>query len=117
MGESSKSIGERKSCETCAKAQAFIAKRKIEPAEIADARKDRFSRKDALAFVRKADDLYASKGQKVIHVDLKKQKPGDDELAALVIGPSGNLRAPSFFAGKTLVVGFNEETYRKMLGE
>jgi arsenate reductase-like glutaredoxin family protein len=105
----------RKNCETCAKAQAFISKRKIEPAEIVDARKTRFTLKDALAFVRKADQLYASKGQKVVHVNLKTEKPGDDELAALVIGPSGNLRAPSFFVGKTLVVGFNEETYREML--
>lgn len=105
----------RKNCETCAKAQAFISKRKIEPAQIVDARKERFSVKDALAFVRKADELYVSKGKQVVHVNLKTAKPGDDELATLVIGPSGNLRAPSFFTGKTLVVGFNEETYRKML--
>ncbi|MBI3832078.1 MAG: hypothetical protein HY291_21325 [Planctomycetes bacterium] len=107
----------RKNCESCAKAQGFLAKRKIEPAAVVDARKTRFTRKDALAFVRKAEHLYASRGPKVVHVDLKAEKPGDDELAALVIGPSGNLRAPSFFVGKTLVVGFNEETYRKMLEE
>ena len=36
------------------------------------------------------------------------------ELAVL-LGPTGNLRAPAAVVGKTLVVGFNEEVYREAL--
>lgn len=39
----------------------------------------------------------------------------DEEIAALIIGPSGNLRAPAFFAGKKLVIGFEEDAYREVL--
>lgn len=33
-----------------------------------------------------------------------------------VLGPSGNLRAPSLRMGKTWLVGFGEETYEKQFG-
>jgi hypothetical protein len=33
-----------------------------------------------------------------------------------MLGPTGNLRAPTLRAGRTLVVGFDEEAYRKVLG-
>jgi hypothetical protein len=32
-----------------------------------------------------------------------------------MLGPTGNLRAPTLRVGRTLVVGFDEETYRKVL--
>jgi hypothetical protein len=32
-----------------------------------------------------------------------------------VLGPTGNLRAPTLRVGKTLLVGFSEEVYRKQL--
>lgn len=32
-----------------------------------------------------------------------------------MLGPTGNLRAPTFRIGRTLVVGFHEETYRALL--
>lgn len=57
-----------------------------------------------------------AKGKKVVHFNLKKDKPGDDELAKLLLGPTGNLRAPTIRKGKTLVVGFDEETYEKVFG-
>jgi hypothetical protein len=44
-----------------------------------------------------------------------KTNPTDDEVAALVVGPSGNLRAPALRVGKTLLVGFDEGTYSTLL--
>ena len=44
-----------------------------------------------------------------------KDKPDEKTLLGLMLGPTGNLRAPTMRKGKTLVVGFNEETYRKVL--
>jgi arsenate reductase-like glutaredoxin family protein len=70
---------------------------------------------EALALARKCDRVVAAKGKKVVAFDLKKTKPGDDELLAVLLGPSGNLRAPTAIVGKTLVVGFSPEVYRKVL--
>jgi arsenate reductase-like glutaredoxin family protein len=69
-----------------------------------------------LALVKKVNELYAAKGKKVVHFDLKKDKPSDDELAKVLLGPTGNLRAPAIRKDKTLVVGFDEETYAKVFG-
>ncbi len=73
-------------------------------------------REDALALLKGADRLYAAKGKKVVHVDLKKKdKPDLDEVVALMLGPTGNLRAPTLRKGKTLIVGFDETTYKELL--
>ena len=60
--------------------------------------------------------LYAAKGKKVVSVDLKKDKPTEEELKKLLLGPTGNLRAPTVRKGKTLIVGFNQEMYDELLG-
>ena len=62
----------------------------------------------------KVNEVYAAKGKKVVYFNLKKDAPSDDELAKVLLGPTGNLRAPTLRKGKTLVVGFNEETYEKL---
>ena len=59
----------------------------------------------ALALVRAARRLIVAKGKQTITIELA-SRPSDDELRALVIGPSGNLRAPAIRVGDTLVVGF-----------
>lgn len=100
---------------TCVRAQEFLAKHKLASESVVDAKKAPLAKKEALAFVRQADEVFASKGKKVVHFDLKKDKPSDEELAAVVIGPSGNLRAPTLRIGRTLIVGFDEETYKKLL--
>ena len=66
--------------------------------------------------MRNASQLYVAKGKKVVHINLRKEQPSDDELAKLLLGPSGNLRAPTLRKGKTLIVGFDEETYEKVFG-
>jgi len=48
-------------------------------------------------------------------VDLKSEKPNREELGKLLLGPTGNLRAPTIIKGDTLLVGFNAETYEKVL--
>ena len=57
-----------------------------------------------------------AKGKKVVHFNLKQDHPTDDELLALLLGPSGNLRAPAMRVGKMLLVGFEPETFGKLLG-
>jgi len=57
-----------------------------------------------------------AKGKKVVHLDLRKDKPAKSELLDLLLGPTGNLRAPTVRKGRTLLVGFDEATYKDILG-
>ena len=41
-------------------------------------------------------------------------KAGSDVIEAM-LGPTGNLRAPTLRVGKTVVVGFNEDVYSDVL--
>lgn len=72
----------------------------------------RFPKADAIALVR-------AKGNRVItlrgEADLKNDPPDDDTLAGLILGPTGNLKAPTILVGKTIIVGFVAEAYEKYL--
>jgi arsenate reductase-like glutaredoxin family protein len=59
--------------------------------------------------------LLVTKGRKVVRHDLARSRPSDDDLAALLLGPSGNLRAPTLRTGHSMMVGFNEEMYAEVL--
>lgn len=82
---------------------------------VVDAKKNKIDRNEALKMAAKADEIYSMKGKKIVRLDLKNAKADDDEIASLMMGPSGNLRAPTFRKGKTIVVGFNEEAYIELL--
>lgn len=71
---------------------------------------------EALALARRANRVVAARGKKVVMIDMRKDEPNDAALLAVLIGPSGNLRAPTAMVGKTLVVGFNPEAYQEALG-
>jgi len=62
-----------------------------------------------------SSEIYASKGTKTVHLDLRKEKPSEEVLAGIMLGPTGNLRAPTLRIGKTLLIGFDEETYDRLL--
>ena len=50
----------------------------------------------------------------MVHYDLKKEKPSKEEIAEFFLGRTGNFRAPALRSERTLVVGFNEEIYKKV---
>lgn len=81
-----------------------------------DARKTPIRWQGMRKIIRNVDDIYVAKGQEVIHIELKAGKQAPEILARLLLRPSGNLRTPAFRRGRTLVVGFDEETYRRILG-
>ncbi len=80
-----------------------------------DARKTPLREREALALLREVDELYVSKGKQVVHLDLRKEKADGATLAQLLLGPTGNLRAPTLRKGRTLLVGFDESTYSRVL--
>ncbi len=108
-------IYHRNGCVTCERAQEFLTRKKVKAATTVDAKKIRISPDEAVAMARKFDEIYASKGTKLVHLNLKKDSVDDDELKKLIVGPSGNLRAPTLQVGKVLLVGFNEDSYSKVL--
>jgi arsenate reductase-like glutaredoxin family protein len=83
--------------------------------EQVDAKKERYGPEEALRLAREATEVFIAKGKRVVHVDMKAAPPSDEELLALLLGPSGNLRAPTLRRGTTLIVGFEPETYRREL--
>ena len=73
-------------------------------------------RAEALALARSVDRVIAGRGKNVVVFDMKRDPPDDETLAGHLLGPTGNLRAPSFRRGRTLVVGFSEQAYEQVLG-
>src|SRR5262245_15909961 len=101
---------------TCAKTQGFLAKHKVTVSEQADAKKATIKGDAALSVLKDVDQVYVAKGKRVVHLDLRREKPPRAELLALLLGPTGNLRAPTLRKGRTLIVGFDEGTYKDLLG-
>lgn len=69
---------------------------------------------DARALAAAAATVIVAKGKKVDRYT-PRGKP-DDVVIAAMLGPTGNLRAPSLVSGKTVVIGFDEATYAEVLG-
>ena len=56
-----------------------------------------------------------ARGKKVVRLDMRREPPDAATLRGLLIGPSGNLRAPTLRVGRTLLVGFDAGAYRDVL--
>jgi len=76
----------------------------------------KLGRADAIALAHAAQRLIAAKGKKITDIDLQTAPPGDDTLAALMLGPTGNLRAPIMRVGQTLLVGYNDQAFTAVFG-
>jgi len=74
----------------------------------------KLSASDARAIAKESSKVYVAKGKKLDVFDMKSAKIG--EVVEKMLGPTGNLRAPTLRVGKTTVVGFNEETFDAVLG-
>jgi arsenate reductase-like glutaredoxin family protein len=102
---------------TCKKAQAFLAGLGWELGDsVVDASKTRMGETEAVKLARSSSKIIIAKGKSVTVLDLASKKVPDGELAALLMGPTGNLRAPTLKQGSTLVVGFSEDAYKEVLG-
>ncbi|HSG88168.1 MAG TPA: hypothetical protein VLA56_03090 [Pseudomonadales bacterium] len=67
----------------------------------------------ARELVAEAGELIVARGKKVVRLDLKETDA--EEAATAMLGPTGNLRAPTMKVGRTLVVGFDQATYETVL--
>lgn len=105
----------RKNCNSCAKATGFLEEHEIVVAKQVDARTIPLIEADALRLIGESDDLYVTRGTKVVHFNLHENRPADDVLLPLLIGRSGKLRAPALHVGRSLIVGFDLTTYERVL--
>jgi arsenate reductase-like glutaredoxin family protein len=64
---------------------------------------------DARKLLKGADRLIVAKGKKVTEYELGARIAG--ETVDAMLGPTGNLRAPTAIVGGTVLVGFNEDAY------
>ena len=101
----------------CKKAQGFLEQGDWKVDDQSDARKDPRGRDEALRLARTVDTLIVAKGKKVVTFDMKHHPPDEETLLEHVLGPTGNLKAPTLRRGKTLLVGFSEEAYKQVLGK
>ena len=75
----------------------------------------KLGRREALALARGASTLIVSRGIRTVSFAMSKDRPDDKTLLAHMLGPTGNLRAPTIRKGKTLLVGFSDEAYQRLL--
>ena len=101
---------------SCKRSDAFLEGRGITVRETVDARKQRFAAKDLEQLFAGARSLTVARGKKSQRIDLAKAAPTAAEFAKLVLGPSGNLRAPTAQVGKDWIVGFGEEAWVEFFG-
>jgi arsenate reductase-like glutaredoxin family protein len=86
--------------------------RGIEPEEVIPATR-KLGRDAAEKLVRDARQIVVARGRKVQEL---RGGSYDEEVVKAMLGPTGNLRAPTARAGKTVLVGFNEEAWRSVFG-
>lgn len=102
----------------CKKAQGFLEQHpEIAIPERIDARKDRRGRAEAIKLARSVRHVVTGRGKSVTIFDMKAAPPDDDILAAALLGPSGNLKAPTIKIGDTLLVGFSEAAWLNVFGD
>jgi len=73
----------------------------------------KLGRKDAADIAKRASVVIVARGAKV-----REFKPGGRagrEVVDAMLGPTGNLRAPTIRRGKVVLVGFNEGIFDKKL--
>jgi hypothetical protein len=86
--------------------------KKIEAKEVVPASR-KLGRKEAAEMAKQASLVIVAKGKRVEEFK-PGGKAGADVLDAM-LGPTGNLRAPTIRRGKTVIVGFNEDVFREKL--
>ncbi len=79
-----------------------------------DARKNRIDAGQAWNIINNATDICVAKGKQIVKfVEIADKQ---DDVLKKVMGPSGNLRAPTLKVGNKYVVGFNLELYEENFG-
>lgn len=74
----------------------------------------KLGRDDAQALLEGSDRLLVAKGKKTATFTIGRSI--DPEAVDAMLGPTGNLRAPTLRVGRTILVGFHENLYEEVFG-
>jgi len=85
--------------------------------ETVNATKERFGEQALEALFADGSKVVVGKGKRSLTFDLKQVSARDPEFVAAVLGPTGNLRAPTARVGKNWLVGFHEGNYSERFGQ
>ena len=93
-------------------AQEFLENKQVETKDVVDAKKEKFDENAAWALLKDAASISIAKGKKV-----QKLTPADGKALVLkhAMGPSGNLRAPTYRVKDQFIIGFNADLYEDWL--
>jgi len=83
-------------------------------AEVVDARKTKIAADEAWQMLKNGRVIHVAKGKKFL--EFNPATDNKEDILKRVMGPSGNLRAPTYRAGDTFVVGFNPDLYEEWVG-
>lgn len=81
--------------------------------EVIDARKQRYDIEAAWDLIQSAKSITIAKGKKINYWEIS-----DDNKAEILknaMGPSGNLRAPTFLIKDQFLIGFNLDLYAEKI--
>jgi len=87
----------------------------LTPKAVTDARAIKIGSEEAWDLMKIARNITTAKGNKV-----QKWNPHSDDKSEIlrhVMGPSGNLRAPTLQMNNEFIVGFNAKIYESWLGK
>ena len=69
---------------------------------------------DARSMLETATKMVVAKGKKIDEYSVA--LPVADDVVAAMLGPTGNLRAPTLRVGDMIVVGFHEDVFTEVFG-
>jgi hypothetical protein len=78
------------------------------------ANKQKFDRDASIALMNEVATVLVARGKRLLRFEMKDADA--DELASVILGRSGTLRAPAIRVGDTFVVGFHAEGYEALFG-
>ena len=94
---------------SCKRTQEFLAQYNIQDNVLQITTKDPLIGEAALSILEGVSEIFVAKGKKILHFDLEENALTESELLILLLGRSGNLRAPTIKTGGQLLVGYNQE--------
>ena len=104
----------RKGWTTCTKASKFLDANSIEIAEEISASK-KLGETEAGALLDKVSEIVIFKGKNINSFIIKDERKAS--ITPLMLGPTGNLRAPTIIYKNLLIVGFNEDKFSEIFSK
>jgi len=98
---------------SCKRASKFLEENEITIAETVPASR-KLGEDVARELAEGASRVIVAKGKKLS--DFSVEAGVSDEVVSAMLGPTGNLRAPTIRVETTVLVGFNEETFTAVFG-